>query len=199
MSLFFKNREGQTPIDQGIKSDLKISHVQTMNQLYEYESQNISLGILWTESTKKDHLDYLVWIEVHKHMLEDVWRFAGKTRIIELANSDFLNFYDIRPALLQLQNDFKFWIKEKIYSQKEMIARFHERLLTIHPFKDGNGRWARVLTEFICRREKIPIPNWGEKIEKNEIRRNKYIEAIKKARHHSDYQELIDIMFYDDR
>lgn len=76
-----------------------------------------------------------------------------------------------------------------------MMAIFHERLLTIHPFKDGNGRWSRVLTEFICRKEKIEIPNWGIKIVNDEKRRTTYIAAVKKARHDLAYDDLIKIMW----
>lgn len=196
MSVFFKNREGQTPLEESMRLDLKIKLIQNMTELYALESENNAEGIAWTQSTKKDHLDYMVWLELHKKMLGNIWKFAGLIRKTELANPDFLMPYDVRSALLQLEKDLKYWLDNKTYPAKEMMAIFHERLLTIHPFKDGNGRWSRVLTEFICARQEIEVPNWGRTMEDDEHRRNTYIEAIKKARHDFQHDDLIKIMWW---
>jgi fido (protein-threonine AMPylation protein) len=198
MSLFFKTRTGQTPIDESILKDLKLTHVQDMTELYEHEEINIAHGINWVRSTKKSHTDYMVWFEIHKHMLAEIWKFAGKPRSIELANQDFLKPYEVRPALHQLEKDLIYWIENKTYQPKEMLAVFHERLLTIHPFRDGNGRWSRVVTEFVASRLENPIPHWGAHIKDDEERRNRYIDAVKKARHHHAFQDLIHIMFHSD-
>ncbi len=198
MSLFFKTRTGQTPIDESILKDLKLTHVQDMTELYEHEETNIALAISWVRSTKKSYTDYMVWLEIHKQMLGDIWKFAGKPRSTELANQDFLKPYEVRPALLQLEKDLLYWIENKSYQPKEMLAVFHERLLTIHPFRDGNGRWSRVVTEFVASRIEHPIPHWGAHINDDEERRNKYIEAVKMARHHHAFQDLIHIMFHSD-
>lgn len=198
MSLFFQNREGQTPLEESMRLDLKLKHVQDMTELYVLESENIALGIAWCQDTKKNHLEYPTWIELHKKMLSDIWKFAGVIRSTELANTDFKMPYDIRPELLQLEKDLKYWIENRTYPEKEMMAIFHEKLLTIHPFKDGNGRWSRVLVEFVCERENITIPNWGREIKDDGTRRKIYIEAIKKARHQFDYTDLINIMWFED-
>ena len=195
MSRFFKNREGQTPLEESMRLDLKLRHIQDMTELYEHEIENIAEGISWCQSTNKNHLEYPTWLELHKQLLGKIWKFAGSVRTTELANNDFLKPYDVRPALLALEKDLQFWLENKTYSPKEMMAILHERLLTIHPFKDGNGRWSRVLVEFICAKEKIEVPNWGNGIKDDELRRKNYIEAIKKARHQLDYSELIKAMW----
>ena len=197
MSVFFNNREGQTPLEEEMRFDLKLSHIQDMTELYEHEVENIAFGIAWSLSTNKNHLDYLVWLELHKHLLGDVWKFAGSVRKKELANPEFLMPFNILPALRELENDLKFWIANKTYDSQMMMAIFHERLLTIHPFKDGNGRWSRVLTEFICRKEKIEVPNWGKIIKDDSKRRSLYTSAIKEARHGATFDPLINIMWYD--
>lgn len=195
MSLFFKTREGQTPIDESIRKELKHRHIQDMHELYELESENIALGIAWSKSTSKTHLDYLTWLELHKHMLCDIWKFAGVIRKVELANTDFHQPYDVLPSLRNLELDLKTWI-EFNHPPQEMMAKFHERLLTIHPFRDGNGRWSRVLTEFMCERLGFDQPTWGSKtIVGDEERRNRYIEAVKKARHEDDHSDLIAVMW----
>ncbi len=195
MSVFFKNREGQTPLEEEMRLHLKLKHVQDMTELYELESENIAEGIVWCSATNKDHMDYTVWLELHKQLLGNIWKFAGQIRQKELNNPDFLKPYDVRPALLQLEKDLKYWIEHKTYPSPDLMAIFHERVLTIHPFQDGNGRWSRVLTEFLCTRENVEVPNWGAKISNDEIRRKTYIEAIKKARHDFQYADLINIMW----
>jgi fido (protein-threonine AMPylation protein) len=196
MSHFFQNREGQTPIEEEMRFDLKLKHIQDMSELYQHERINNAVGVDWCKSTQKDHLDYMVWLEVHKHMYDEIWKFAGKVKVKEHANADFHLPFDVRPALLHLEKDLKFWIENKTYSPKEMMAIFHEKLLTIHPFKDGNGRWSRVLTEFICEREKVEVPNWGVAITDDKVRRDLYIDAIKEARHQHRFEKLIDVMWH---
>lgn len=198
MSLFFRNRTGQTPIDESIRKELKLTHIQDMTELYEHEETNIALGISWMRATKKNHTDYMVWLEIHKHMLGEIWKFAGKPRSQELSNPDFLKPFEVRSALLQLQQDLIFWLGNNSFPTEEMLAVFHERLLTIHPFRDGNGRWSRVVTEFIASRIDHPLPHWGAHVKNDDERRNKYIEAVKKARHHHAFQDLIQIMFHSD-
>lgn len=195
MSRFFQNREGQTPLEEDMRFDLKLKHVQDMTELYELEIENIALGIAWCQGTSVNHLDYAQWIELHRRMYGEVWKFAGVIRKTELNNPDFLMPFEVRPALLGLEKDLKFWLAENSYSPKEMLAIFHERLLTIHPFKDGNGRWARVLTEFISTRENIPTPNWGVAIKDDDERRQHYLAAIKAARHESNFEKLIWVMW----
>lgn len=194
MSLFFRNREGHTPLDENIIHELKPKHVQDMTELYELESENIAMGIAWSTSTHKDHTSQEVWLELHKQMLGDVWKFAGLIRKAELQNPDFLKPYDIRVALRELETDLKTWLEFKSYPPREMMAIFHERLLTIHPFRDGNGRWSRVLVQFICARENFSSPTWGKQIDDDEKRRQLYITAVKAARL-GDYSALIHFMF----
>ena len=195
MSRFFQNREGQTPLEEEMRFDLKLRHIQDMTELYEHEIENIAEGIAWCKSTGKNHLEYPTWLELHKQMLGKVWRFAGDIRKTELANSDFHKPYDVRPALLSLEKDLSYWLANKTYEPKMMMAIFHEKLLTIHPFKDGNGRWSRIMVEFICERENFEVPTWGIAMSDDGERRRKYIEAVKKARHDFVYDHLIDVMF----
>jgi fido (protein-threonine AMPylation protein) len=122
-------------------------------ELYEYELENMAEGIEKLNNTKKNHLDYLTWFAAHKMLLDNVWTFAGTKRGNELQNTDFNMPYDIDPSILSLEQNLKFWLENETFTKKEIITRFHEGILTIHPFKDGNGRWARILTSFICKRE----------------------------------------------
>ena len=195
MSFFFNNRAGQTPVEADMIQYLIPEHINDRAELYEFELENMAEGIVSLNASKKDHLDYLLWMEAHEMLLGNVWTFAGSARDNELQNHEYNAPFDIRPNLRQLEGDLKFWLENNTFSNKEISARFHLELLTIHPFKDGNGRWARILTSHICIKEKMEIPTWGELYTDDEIRRTNYINAIKIARSEDNLKFLMNFMF----
>lgn len=170
--------------------------IQTMGELDEYEEQNIAEGLIWLEDSTDDFMDYMFWISLHKKLFNNVWNWAGKIRKHELQNLDFLEPYNIRPALMELSKDGKVWFKDNSFPEKEIVARIHERLLTIHPFPNGNGRWARIITEHICAKKNIITPSWNLKMkDQPEQRRRDYISAVVEARKSKDFIQLIEVMF----
>jgi Fic family protein len=46
-----------------------------------------------------------------------------------------------------LFDDARFWIENDTYSPKELAARFHHKLVYIHPFPNGNGRHGRIMAD----------------------------------------------------
>ncbi len=135
-------------------------------------------------------------MKLHKKLFGDVWAWAGKIRTHELHNLDFHPPHQIWTGLRQLEGDLTYWINEKSFSEQEITARFHERIETIHPFVNGNGRFGRILVEHFCRINKWQEPTWGNHLQsKPKDRRNSYIGALDCARRKLDYQTLIKYMF----
>jgi Fic-DOC domain mobile mystery protein B len=193
---FFKDRDGQTPLPYELQKGLKIKTIQTVGELDEYEEDNIAKGLSWLAKQKSNPCKYDFWLKLHKKLFENVWSWAGKIRTHELANPEFKLPHEIWPELYQLEMDLDFWIKSKTFSDHELAARFHERIETIHPFANGNGRFGRIITEQICRFHNHEIPMWGRKLQSNpEKRREAYITALKQARRTGDYTELIAMIF----
>ncbi len=65
----------------------------------------------------------------------------------------------IRNDLYYLVDDYKYWIEncQSIDELYEIEARFHIRLLHIHPFEDGNGRTARIILVYnLCNHNLAP-------------------------------------------
>ena len=195
--VYFKDRDGQTPLPLELQKGLIPNHIQTVGELDECEESNIADGLVWLQNySGNDYLTYNFWINLHKKLFGKVWSWAGEVRKTELNNPDWLQPYYIWPAFKQLEVDLKFWIENKTYSEKEFAAIFHERIVTIHPFNNGNGRFGRILTEFICEKEKMEIPTWGAKLKNDpKNRRKAYIAAVIKARHEKAFEDLINFMF----
>ncbi len=192
----FKDRDGQTPLPYELQKGLKIKTIQTVGELDEYEEDNIAKGLIWLAKQKTNPCKYDFWLKLHKKLFEHVWSWAGKIRTHELANPDFKLPHEIWPELYQLEKDLDYWIKGKTFSNQELAARFHERIETIHPFANGNGRFGRIITEQICRFHQYEIPLWGRKLQNNPAkRREAYITALTQARQTGDYSELIGMIF----
>ena len=192
----FKDRDGQTPLPPELHKGLKIKSIQTVGELDEYEEDNIAKGLSWLAKQKANPCKYEFWLKLHKKLFENVWTWAGKIRTHELANPDFKLPREIWPELYQLEKDLDFWIKAKTISNQESSARFHERIETIHPFANGNGRFGRIITEQICRFQQSDIPTRGRKLQsKPAERRAVYIASLTRARRNGDYSDLVAMMF----
>lgn len=192
----FKDREGQTPLPLELQKGLKPKHIQTMGELDEYEEQNIAEGLAWLNDQEDEGITYAFWLKLHKKLFCDVWTWAGQVRTHDLQNTDFHAPHQIWPALRQLEGDLVFWFKEKSFSNLEIAARFHERIETIHPFANGNGRFGRILVEHHCAKNGCQIPSWGNRFKETpKDRRKHYITALDSARHKGDYKPLVEFMF----
>lgn len=195
----FKNRDGRTPLSAEFKQDLMpdYAHLELGGELDEAEEENITNGLVWLDDQKCDPKDWMFWERLHKKLFGDVWVWAGQFRKRELANEDFNHPGYIKQNIKQLEGDLKYWLlPEANMAAQEAVARFHEALLTIHPFTNGNGRTSRILTEVICKYEKIQIPTWGLNLRTDtKIHRATYIAAVMKARHERDFEDLITFMF----
>ncbi len=196
-NFYFKDRDGQTPLPDHLKKGLIPKNIQTVGELDEYEEANVAEGLLWLEEKPhKNFLKYDFWLNLHTKLFSDVWKWAGEIRDHELNNPYFNLPHQIWPSLKKLEDDIEFWIDGKTIPDKEIACRIHERLLTIHPFPNGNGRFSRILVEYICQQLKWPKPTWGNSLKEQPTERRKaYIEGLDHARNTFKYDLLEKFMF----
>lgn len=167
-----------------------------MGELDEYEEQNIAEGLVWLKRQRDHGITYDFWLKLHKKLFGDVWAWAGQVRTHELNNPDFHLPHQIWGALRQLEGDLAFWMEKQSLATKEIAARFHERIETIHPFANGNGRFGRVIVEHFCEKNAWPVPTWGYAWSDNpKERRKKYIAALDHVRRTKDYGLLVAFMY----
>ncbi|WP_460970181.1 Fic family protein [Spirosoma migulaei] len=79
------------------------------------------------------------------------------------------------------------------------LAVVHAELLFIHPFRERNGRTARLIANLMCRKQGLNAPHW-EKIEPNEgasIRFANYVMAVQRAadQDYAPMRQIIEIIF----
>jgi len=118
---------------------------------------------------------------LHKKMFGDVWKWAGKFR---KSNKNIgVAREQIGIELRKLYEDVKCWNEFGSWPVDEIAARFHHRLVWIHPFVNGNGRHARVMTDLILEK-KLGARRftWGNgKINQAGDCRQQYIQALQTA------------------
>ena len=97
------------------------------------------------------------------------------------------------PCSHVLLDDVRFQIEYRSWSIDEISARFHHRLVYIHPFPNGNGRCARTMTDLLLHRSGHQRFQWGAGLEKVGEARSRYISALQAA-DRNDYGPLFDAL-----
>jgi len=190
----FITRDGSTPLDHEQIIGIRLSHLTTMGELDEVEDLNIQKGLEWLSRQKSDDFLSIQFLcKLHEKLFSDVWKWGGKFRTTEVNISKHRS-YDVGPQLLNLFEDTKLWITSKRMSWDEIAAELHHRLVSIHPFPNGNGRTTRIFTEYVLRRHGQPVPSWKESLSTDPaLRRKTYIKALQKA-DKGDMSELIEFV-----
>ena len=190
----FDYPEGATPLDPNEIDGLLLTHITTRSELDRWEQDNINEALAWLEQRNpKDILNESFMKRLHKRMFGNVWRWAGKFRQSE--KNLGVPFYQISVELKKLCDDVEYWIKNETFSEDEIAARFHHRLVSIHLFPNGNGRHARLIADIFL--ENVlgkPRFTWGSaNLMKADLDRKKYIESLVAA-DRGDYKLLMDFV-----
>lgn len=98
----------------------------------------------------------------------------------------------IRTDLRQLYEEVRGWLDYHSYPPDEIAIRLHYRVVTIHPFPNGNGRHARMLAHMaMIRHFKLkPLPWGGSVLCAHDENRKAYIDALVAA-DNRDFAPLI--------
>ena len=183
MSSGLVDPDGATPLDVDEKEGLCFVHITTRGELDQLEQANIVEGLQWLK--KQNNTDVLsegFVRNLHKRLFGQVWKWAGCFRKTE--KNIGVEPIQIAIQLRQLLDDTRYWIEHETYPPMEIAARFHHKLVLIHPFPNGNGRHARIMADSILTKlMDAPAIDWagGYKLENMNERRDQYIVALRAA------------------
>jgi len=147
IDLLGEQDDASTPLTPEEREDLALSYITLRSELNDAEQANIFEAEAWAFSRKRDVLTERFLLDLHKRMFGRVWRWAGKHRRTE--RNIGIDPYRISHDLRILLDDCRYWIEHDTYKPDEIAARFHHRLVWIHPFPNGNGRHARMATDLL--------------------------------------------------
>ncbi len=179
----FKYPEGATPIEPDEAAGLLPTHITTRGELDRWEQDNIVEALAWLDKAKpKNILNEQFVKELHRRMFASVWKWAGHFR--QSDKNLGIAWHQIPMSLRNLLEDTKLWLACKQDLPDEIAVRFHHRLVSIHPFSNGNGRHARLMTDLLlenilqCKRF-----TWGSRqdLGKAGATRDRYIVALRDA------------------
>lgn len=179
----FERDDAATPITPDERADLIPGYITTRAELNEAEQANITKATVWALARNRDVLDEDVLRNLHKRMLGEVWRWAGTFRQSE-RNIGVPHLY-IGVELRSLLDDVRYWIAHETFATDEMATRFHHRLVLIHPFPNGNGRHARLITDLLLKSQGAAPFTWGRinLVDASETRKA-YVAALRAADRH---------------
>jgi Fic-DOC domain mobile mystery protein B len=184
--------DGATPLDPDEMDGLKFRHVTMRGELDELEQANIENGLVWLARRRKtDILTEQFIRDLHRRLFGEVWTWAGRFRRTE--KNIGIDPLQISVQLKILLDDARYWAGNDTYAPLEASARFHHRLVFIHPFANGNGRHARIAADAYLtdRFDHAPI-DWasGHDLQNSGERRKAYIAALRAA-DAGDYRPLL--------
>lgn len=178
--------DGATPGDD--TSGLILTRLTTRAERNAAEAHAISLAYdkyIFEARRKKRGARWLTnefICAVHHNMFGSIWKWAGKYRTDNLNIG--MDWHLIPEQVRLLCDDFLYWNSPtSTMPVLEVAARLQNRLTKIHPFRNGNGRHARLITDIFFYSHEHPLPKWPQThlmAEGHQIRA-RYIAAMRDA------------------
>src|SRR5579863_2047948 len=194
MALTGAHARGATPLTDDDLEGLKIPSVRTQGEVNEAEAANVIRGQEWVLRARAARLPDMLsdrFIQrLHVMMFGDVWKWAGEYRPRD--TNIGVPHHQIREHLHNLYGDAQTWLEHDTYSPEEFAVRLHYRLVTVHPFRNGNGRHARMVAHAVLARhfERDPLPWRNSPLLDADAARADYIAALVAADNH-DFRPLL--------
>ncbi|WP_430403900.1 Fic/DOC family protein [Fluviicola sp.] len=155
--------------------------------------------LLRSELNSETIFDLNYILKIHKLALGDIYSFAGKARRVDMSKAGFRfpSAFYLENTLKEFDNTILKEIRNEYQDTSELIediSKVHAELLFIHPFREGNGRTARVLANLMA--EKAGYDRLlFERLDNTEMFA-KYIQAIQQAAvNYEPMREIIGLSF----
>jgi len=174
--------DGATPLDGDELQGLLPTHLVNRSQLNEWEQQNIEAALLWLSRQRRPRPLEEAWLRrLHREIFGQSWRWAGQYRISD--KSIGADWRQIRLQVPALLGDITNQVEHQVEPVDQIAIRFHHRLVSIHPFPNGNGRHARLIADVLIEQLGEQRFSWGgsSSLVDASALRQQYIAALQQA------------------
>lgn len=187
--LFGGDDEANTPLEAEEREALIPTYITLRRELNEAEQVNIAGALRWLSSRKRNVMDEKFLRSLHRQMFGQVWRWAGQYR--QTARNIGVDAWRIPMDVAQAIDDASYWVEHASFLPDEIAVRFSHRLVAIHPFPNGNGRFSRLIGDLLAEQLGRPCYTWGSAnlVDTGTMRRA-YVDALRAADNH-DFTALI--------
>jgi Fic-DOC domain mobile mystery protein B len=181
VALKFDGPPGATPLESEELEGLIPAHIERRNELDAWESRNVLKAEKWLLGLRRKDILTLDFVKLlHKRMFDDTWKWAGSFRTRE--SNIGVAPAQIAPRARDLCQDVAAQVAHKSMPLDGIAAVFHHRLVSIHPFANGNGRHARLMTDLLLMRNGALRFTWGaDNLNADSEIRQRYIAALRAA------------------
>lgn len=186
-----------TPLTDEERRALRLP-VLTRDELNLAEAENISRAMSWLffshRRLQPESVTQEAWLKrLHRRMYDQVWVWAGQYRTTD--RNLGVPYWQVRMDMRNLEADADAWLADTSaarYSNDECAIRFGYRLVVIHPFPNGNGRWSRLASDALIVALGGSRFTWGgaSLTEPGALRRD-YISALQTADTTGDFEPLM--------
>jgi Fic-DOC domain mobile mystery protein B len=163
------------------------------------EAANISDAMSWLFLSRRRLRPEAVtgeeWLKrLHRRMYGQVWAWAGRYRTAD--RNLGVPYWQVRMDIRDVLADVRAWLADASpvrYGHDECAIRFGYRLVVVHPFPNGNGRWSRLASDALIVALGGSRFSWGggdALTEPGRVRRD-YISALRTADQDGDLGPLI--------
>ncbi len=139
--------DGHTELSEEDRLGLIPTYIATRGELFDAEQRNIALALLRRSPSVATLLDDAYLRHLHEAMFDRVWEWAGRYRLRE--TNIGIAPEGIPSAVRTLVDDAVAWADYSTYEPDELAIRFHHRLVSVHPFPNGNGRHGRIAADYL--------------------------------------------------
>ena len=188
---------GGTPLTDEERQGLRLP-VLTRDELNRAEAENITRAMSWLFFSRRrlqpESVTREAWLRrLHRRMYDQVWSWAGQYRTTD--RNLGVPYWQVRVDMCNAEADVGEWLADSRaarYSNDECAIRFGYRLVVIHPFPNGNGRWSRLASDALIVALGGPRFTWGgASLASPGVLRRDYIAALQAADAEGDFQPLL--------
>lgn len=182
-----------------LRNRLGITRKREMDQL-EYEALLKAQQDYLQRIHVKTRFTAELLCRMHRDWLGEIYEWAGQYRTVDIEKNGFH-----WPPAYRVAENMKMFEEELLQictpclpgplpEVSERIAKVHAELLLIHPFREGNGRLARWVSDLMAIQAGYPAPAYGFLGRGSKTQREQYLDAVKRG-YVQDYARLTHFFF----